>query len=218
MAIEHVRDRPIYLKNLNIDRYASGTRRQNKIQTLYDMRRELIQGFQDWRNQYKEPSQVEELHMISGETEESLAEGKTVQATVLRVHAHKAICGLESGITGILMKEDYIDDWRDVMELSDRLQEGDMLTCKIKSIQKNRHQVFLVCKDSEMRINRLQNNRDIDPYYHEDRSCFQSDQDKAQKQKELAKKHFKPRMIVHPRFQNITADEAMEVCCLAYFC
>ena len=63
-----------------------------------------------------------------------------------------------------------------------------------------------------MRSNRLQNNRDIDPYYHEDRSCFQSDQDKARKEKELAKKHFKPRMIVHPRFQNITADEAMEIC------
>lgn len=213
MAIEHVRDRPSYLKNLDVEEYASGKNRQNKIQTFYDIKRELIQGFQDWRNQYEEPSQDEEFYMISGETEETLAEGKIVQVTVRRVQAQKAICGLESGMTGILMKEDYTDDWRDVIELSDRLHEGDMLTCKIKSIQKNRYQVFLVCKDSEMRSNRLQNNRDIDPYYHEDRNCFQSDQDKARKEKELAKKHFKPRMIVHPRFQNITADEAMEVCC-----
>ncbi|BAT85072.1 hypothetical protein VIGAN_04256600 [Vigna angularis var. angularis] len=210
MAIEHVRDRPSYLKNLDVEEYASGKNRQNKIQTFYDIKRELIQGFQDWRNQYEEPSQDEEFYMISGETEETLAEGKIVQVTVRRVQAQKAICGLESGMTGILMKEDYTDDWRDVIELSDRLHEGDMLTCKIKSIQKNRYQVFLVCKDSEMRSNRLQHNRDIDPYYHEDRSCFQSDQDKARKEKELAKKHFKPRMIVHPRFQNITADEAME--------
>ncbi|CAJ1916922.1 unnamed protein product, partial [Sphenostylis stenocarpa] len=210
MAIEHVRDRPSYLKNLDVEEYASGKKRQNKIQTFYDIKRELIQGFQDWRNQYEEPSQDEEFYMISGETEETLAEGKIVQVTVRRVQAQKAICGLESGMTGILLKEDYTDDWRDVIELSDRLHEGDMLTCKIKSIQKNRYQVFLVCKDSEMRSNRLQNNRDIDPYYHEDRSCFQSDQDKARKEKELAKKHFKPRMIVHPRFQNITADEAME--------
>ncbi|KHN38799.1 Transcription elongation factor SPT6 [Glycine soja] len=210
MAIEHVRDRPSYLKNLDVEQYASGKKRQNKIQTFYDIKRELIQGFQDWRKQYEEPSQDEEFYMISGETEETLAEGKIVQVTVRRVQAQKAICGLESGMTGILLKEDYTDDWRDVIELSDRLHEGDMLTCKIKSIQKNRYQVFLVCKDSEMRSNRLQNNRDIDPYYHEDRSCFQSDQDKARKEKELAKKHFKPRMIVHPRFQNITADEAME--------
>lgn len=148
--------------------------------------------------------------MISGETEETLAEGKIVQVTVRRVQAQKAICGLESGMTGILMKEDYTDDWRDIIELSDRLHEGDMLTCKIKSIQKNRYQVFLVCKDSEMRSDRLQNNQDLDPYYHEDQSCLPSEQDKTRKEKERAKKHFKQRMIVHPRFQNITADEAME--------
>lgn len=211
MAIEHVRDRPSYLKNLDVEEYAAGKIRQDKIETFYDIKRELIQGFQDWRRQYEEPSQDEEFYMISGETEETLAEGKIVQVTVRRVQAQKAICGLESGMTGILMKEDYTDDWRDIIELSDRLNEGDMLTCKIKSIQKNRYQVFLVCKDSEMRSNRLQNNRDLDPYYHEDRSCLQSEQDKARKERELAKKHFKPRMIVHPRFQNITADEAMEL-------
>ncbi|XP_073222726.1 transcription elongation factor SPT6 homolog isoform X2 [Cicer arietinum] len=210
MAIEHVRDRPSYLKNLDVEEYAAGKERQDKIETFYDIKRELIQGFQDWRKQYEEPSQDEEFYMISGETEETLAEGKMVQVTVRRLQAQKAICGLESGMTGILMKEDYTDDWRDIIELSDRLHEGDMLTCKIKSIQKNRYQVFLVCKDSEMRRDRLQNNHDLDPYYHEDRSCLQSEQDKTRKEKELAKKHFKPRMIVHPRFQNITADEAME--------
>ncbi|AES81104.2 putative ribonuclease H-like domain, transcription elongation factor Spt6, DNA ligase B [Medicago truncatula] len=210
MAIEHVRDRPSYLKNLEVEEYALANNREDKIETFYDIKRELIQGFQDWRKQYEEPSQDEEFYMISGETEETLAEGKIVQVTVRRVQAQKAICGLESGMTGILMKEDYTDDWRDIIELSDRLHEGDMLTCKIKSIQKNRYQVFLVCKDSEMRSDRLQNNQDLDPYYHEDQSCLPSEQDKTRKEKERAKKHFKQRMIVHPRFQNITADEAME--------
>ncbi|XP_054811877.1 transcription elongation factor SPT6 homolog isoform X2 [Prosopis cineraria] len=210
MAIEHVRDRPSYLKNLDVEEYAVGKKRQNKKQTFYDIKRELIQGFQDWRKQYEEPNQDEEFYMISGETEETLAEGKIVQATIRRVQAQKAICALESGLTGILMKEDYTDDWRDLVELSDRLHEGDILTCKIKSIQKNRYQVFLVCRESEMRSNRLQSNRNIDPYYYEDQSSQQSEKDKARKERELAKKHFKPRMIVHPRFQNITADEAME--------
>ncbi|CAI9779565.1 unnamed protein product [Fraxinus pennsylvanica] len=62
-----------------------------------------------------------------------------------------------------------------------------------------------------MRSNRFQNHRNMDPYYHEERSGLQSQQEKARKEKELAKKHFKPRMIVHPRFQNITADEAMKL-------
>ena len=212
MAVEHVRNRPRILKGLDVDLYASGKNRENKTETFYDIKRELMQGFQDWRKQYEEPSQDDEFYMISGETEETLAEGRIVQATVRRVQGQKAICVLESGLTGILMKEDYSDEWREA-ELSDRLHEGDILTCKIKSIQKNRYQVFLVSKESEMRSNRLQYVRNADPYYHEDRSRLQSEQDKARKEKELAKKHFKPRMIVHPRFQNITLDEAKEVCC-----
>ncbi|KAL5744973.1 hypothetical protein ACOSP7_026119 [Xanthoceras sorbifolium] len=211
MAIEHVRDRPDLLKTYLLDRHIKEKKRENKRETLYIIRRELIQGFQDWRKQYKEPSQDEEFYMISGETEDTLAEGRIVQATVRRVQGQRAICVLESGLTGMIMKEDYSDDWRDISELSDRLREGDILTCKIKSIQKNRYQVFLVSREGEMKSNRYQPVREQDPYYHEDRSNRQSEQEKARKEKELAKKHFKPRMIVHPRFQNITADEAMEL-------
>ncbi|KAK8629741.1 hypothetical protein V6N13_078570 [Hibiscus sabdariffa] len=210
MAIEHVRDRPSLLKSLRLDNYLESKKRENKRETFYDIRRELIHGFQDWRKPYKEPSQDEEFYLISGETEDTLAEGRIVQATVRRVQGGRAICALETGLTGMIMKEDYADDWRDIAELSDRLHEGDILTCKIKSIQKNRYQVFLVCKDSEMRSNRHQQAQNLDPYYHEERSSIQSDQEKARKEREMAKKHFKPRMIVHPRFQNITADEAME--------
>ncbi|GAV89269.1 hypothetical protein CFOL_v3_32687 [Cephalotus follicularis] len=210
MAIEHVRDRPSLLKTFRLDLYIETNSRQNKIETFYDIRRELLHGFQDWRKQYKEPSQDEEFYMISGETEDTLAEGRILQATIRRVQGQRAICVLESGLTGMLMKEDYSDDSRDIAELSDRLHEGDILTCKIKSIQKNRYQVFLVCRESEMRSNRNQHVQNLDPYYHENRSSLQSEQEKARKEKELAKKHFKPRMIVHPRFQNITADEAIE--------
>ncbi|GKV32699.1 hypothetical protein SLEP1_g41286 [Rubroshorea leprosula] len=213
IAIEHVRDRPNLLKafaiDLYIDQHVEEEKRENKRETFYDIRRELVQGFQDWRKQYKEPSQDEEFYMISGESEDTLAEGRIVQATVRRVQGGRAICALESGLTGMLMKEDYSDDWRDIVELSDQLHEGDILTCKIKSIQKNRYQVFLVCKESEMRNNRYQHARDVDPYYYEDRSALENQQEKARKE-ELVKKHFKERMIVHPRFQNITADEAMK--------
>ncbi|GMH28308.1 hypothetical protein Nepgr_030151 [Nepenthes gracilis] len=109
----------------------------------------------------------------------------------------------------MLTREDYSDDWRDG-DLTEKLHEGDILTCKIKSIEKNRYQVFLTCRENDKRSHRNQVVRNLDPYYQEDRSSLQSEQEKARKEKELAKKHFKPRMIVHPRFQNITADEAME--------
>ncbi|KAI7996881.1 hypothetical protein LOK49_LG10G02492 [Camellia lanceoleosa] len=210
MAIEHVREKPDLLKYFDVDEYAKSKKRENKRETLDNIRLELIQGFQDWRRQYVEPSQDDEFYMISGETEDTLAEGRIVQATVRRVQPQRAICGLESGLTGVLTKEDFSDDWRDNSDLSEKLHEGEILTCRIKSIQKNRYQVFLTCRENEMRSNRYQNNRDLDPYYHEDQSSSQFEKEKARKEKELAKKHFKPRMIVHPRFQNITADEAME--------
>ncbi|XVF13930.1 hypothetical protein REPUB_Repub09cG0012200 [Reevesia pubescens] len=136
----------------------------------------------DWRKQYKEPSQDEEFYMISSVTEDTLAEGRIVQATVHRVQGGRAICVLESRLNGMIMKEDYADDWRDIIELSDRLHESDILTYKINPFKR----IDIRC------------------------SCIQSEQEKARKEKELAKKHFKSRMIVHPRFQNITADEAME--------
>ncbi|KAL1821112.1 hypothetical protein ACET3Z_015981 [Daucus carota] len=210
LAIEHVREKPHLLKSLEVHEYAKSKQLESKIQTLNLIRLELIHGFQDWRKPYAEPSQDEEFCMISGETEDSLAEGRIVQATVRRVLPQKAICVLDSGLVGILGKEDYADDWKELPDLNEKLNEGEILSCKIKSIQKNRYQLFLSCKESEMRNNQYHNHQNLDPYYHEDRSSLPGDQDKTRKQKELGRKYFKPRLIVHPRFQNITADEAVE--------
>ncbi|XP_057785560.1 LOW QUALITY PROTEIN: transcription elongation factor SPT6 homolog [Salvia miltiorrhiza] len=210
MAIEHVREKPHLLRAVDVHEYAQQKNHLTKKETLNDIRLELMEGFQDRRRPFVEPGQDEEFYMISGETEEALSEGRIVQATVRKVQPQKAICVLESGLTGILTKEDYMDDWRDINDLNDKLRDGDILTCRIKSIQKNRYQVFLTCRESEMRNNRYQSHRKTDPYYHEERSNLQTVQEKARKEKELAKKHFKPRMIVHPRFQNITSDTAIE--------
>lgn len=212
MAIEHVREKPHLLKSLEVHEYAKSKQYENKLETLNNIRLELIQGFQDWRKQYAEPTQDEEFYMISGETEDTIGEGRIVQATIRRVQPQRAVCVLDSGLTGILSKEDYTDNWRDATDLTEKLNEGDILSCRIRSILKNRYQVFLSLRENEMRSDRYQNHRKLDPYYHEDRSQIAVSQDNiARKQKELAKKHFKPRMIVHPRFQNITADEAMEL-------
>ncbi|KAG8365970.1 hypothetical protein BUALT_Bualt17G0027300 [Buddleja alternifolia] len=188
MAIEHVREKPHLVRAVDIHEYTQQKNRPNKIETLNDIRLELIEGFQDRRRLYVEPSQDDEFYMISGESEETLCEGRMVQVTVRRVQPMKAICVLESGLTGILSKQDYTDDWTDINELTDKLNEGDILSCRIKSIQKNCYQVYLTCRGSDM-SNHFENNQDMD----------------------LAKTHSKPRMIDHPRFQNITADEAIEV-------
>ncbi|KAI3694464.1 hypothetical protein L1987_77429 [Smallanthus sonchifolius] len=210
MAIEHVRENPNLLKVLKVDAYVRSKNRENKKETLNHIRLELIQGFQDWRKPYVEPDQDEEFYMITGETEETLSEGQIVQATVRWVQPQRAVCVLDTGLTGILNKEDYSDDRRDC-DLTEKLDEGDILSCIIKSIHKKRHQVFLSCKESDLRGDRSRNKKAMDSYYHEDRDNLENEKEKARKAKELAKKHFKSRMIVHPRFQNITADEAMEL-------
>ncbi|KAG6427914.1 hypothetical protein SASPL_112161 [Salvia splendens] len=210
MAIEHVREKPHLLRAVDVHEYAEQKNHPNKKETLNDIRLELMEGFQDRRRPFAEPCQDELLHMITGETEEALSEGRIVQATVRNVQARRASCVLESGLTGILSKEDYMDDWRDIHDLSNKLCDGDILTCRIKSIQKNCYQVFLTCRESDMRSNRYQSRRMTDPYYHEERSTLPSVQEKARKEKELAKKRFKPRMIVHPHFQNIMCDAAIK--------
>ncbi|KAG8367790.1 hypothetical protein BUALT_Bualt16G0109400 [Buddleja alternifolia] len=110
------------------------------------------------------------------------------------------ICVLESGLTGMLSKKDY----------ADKLLECDILTCRIKSIQKNRYRVLLTCRESEMRSKCFERNQNMDLYFYKDWSNVDTEKEKARKKKKLAKKHLKARKIVHPRFRNITTDEAIK--------
>ncbi|KAL9860887.1 Transcription elongation factor SPT6 [Arabidopsis thaliana] len=203
MAIEHVRDEPASLRKIVLDEYLRSKNQEDKKETYSLIMRELSCGFQDWRSQFKEVDSDEEFYMISGETKETIGEGRIVQATVKKVTSGKAKCVLDCGLPGILLKEDYSDDGKDIVDLSNKLCEGDIVTCKVKSILKQRYHVLLVCKESEMRKHR--NLGDVDDYYHEEeRNSVLIEKEKVPKEK----KQFKSRMIVHPRFQNITAEQA----------
>ncbi|KAG0480412.1 hypothetical protein HPP92_011270 [Vanilla planifolia] len=169
------------------------------------IRDELIRGFKDWRRPCTEPTADEEFSMLTGETDDSLSEWKTVEVTVRFVQDNRVICMFDSGLKGLLFAEDFSDEGYD----PEKVKEGDILTCKIKNVNKSRCAVYLTCKESEMR-RRQYVPRNRDPYYHEDDVTLHSEQEKARKQKELSRKRFKSRMIFHPRFQNVTADEAME--------
>ncbi|KAM0918249.1 hypothetical protein ACQ4PT_008855 [Festuca glaucescens] len=207
MAIEHVRESPDFLKRLNIDEYIKSIPEElRKRDTLRDIKTELLCGFSDWRTLYAEPTPDEEFWMLSGETEDSLSDGKIVQVTVRLIQESRIVCTFDSGLKAIVLGDNYSDDGFDPESL--RIHQGDILTGKIKNVNRNRFQVYLTCKDSDMR--RSLSTRNHDPYYHEQAMVSQDELDKARKQKELAKKHFKPRMIVHPQFQNLTAEEAKQ--------
>ena len=56
------------------------------------------------------------------------------------------------------------------------------------------------------------NQQSRDPYYRPDPTFLRNEQDKARKRREEEKKKsFKPRMIVHPNFQNVALDDAVKV-------
>ncbi|KAL6610566.1 hypothetical protein ACP70R_040535 [Stipagrostis hirtigluma subsp. patula] len=208
MAIEHVREKPRLLRRLILEEYIKSIPEEfRKIETIRDIREELLCGFSDRRTPYTEPSPDEEFWLLSGETEETITEGRIVQVTVRHIQENKIICTFDSGLKAIVMADNYSDDGFDPE--SSQLREGDVLTGKIRNVNKNRFMVYITCKASDMR-RRPFSRGDQDPYYHEQDMTSQTEQDKFRKQKELAKKHFKPRMIVHPHFQNLTAEEAMQ--------
>ncbi|KAK7837534.1 transcription elongation factor spt6 like protein [Quercus suber] len=97
----------------------------------------------------------------------------------------------------------------DDVDLTDKLQAGHVLACKIKQIQKNRYQLIITCKESELNNSQCQNPCDVDPYYREHQMHALSQVEKSCRAV-VAKKNFIPRMIVHPHFRNMTADEAKE--------
>lgn len=211
--LKHVRNNPQLLKDFDINAYADNfeiEQGENKKLTLYDIKTELLHGFLDPRRPYEEHTQDEEFCLISGKNEDAFAEGRIVQAIVCRVLSHRAFCALDSGLIGMITKDDYSDEAAD-HSLTKRLREGDILTCKIKQIDKSRHQVLLTCKESELKSSRDQNLHELEPYYCGGQSSLVSHQEIACKE-DLKNKHFISRMIIHPHYENMTQNQAVEVC------
>ncbi|KAK8925663.1 hypothetical protein KSP39_PZI018098 [Platanthera zijinensis] len=208
MAIDRVRENSETLRSLLIPEYAKSILEKDgvdKRETLADIKFELLHGFKDVRYPFLEPNIDEEFSLLSGETDESLAEWRTVEATVLFAQDNRVVCSLDSGLRGFINAEDFSDEGYD----PEKVKKGDIMTCKIKNVNKSRYAVHLTCKESEMKRKHYAP-LNMDSFFHKDDVTLHSEQEKARKEKELAKKRFKPRMIIHPRFQNVTADEAME--------
>jgi transcription elongation factor SPT6 len=212
MAVEHVMTNPNVLSTVDIEEYAQDVevRGQTKrVQTLELIKSELQYGFREWRYDYTDPSPDEEFYMLSGESEETLAPGRLVQATVRKVQQNRVMCVLESGLLGFIQKED-ISDEPDVVP-SDKVAEGSMVTCRVKDVDRAKYIVDLTCKGSDLRGDFWGDRQRRDPYYSEDKNFLRLEYEKARKRKEEEKKKaFKPRMIVHPQFQNVPVDEAIK--------
>ncbi|KAL6226304.1 hypothetical protein ACLB2K_000267 [Fragaria x ananassa] len=135
MELQRITDQPSYLEKLDIEAYAKSKRLENKMQTLCGIRRELIQGFQDVRQNY-ELNEDEQFYTMTGETCDTLSEGSIVQAIVRRALPKVTICTVGAGLTCKLRREDFKDHGREISDLSQVMKVGDIITCKIKRLFK----------------------------------------------------------------------------------
>lgn len=102
------------------------------ISLLCFIQRELRRPFEDYREPYIEPSAEEEFFLLTGETKETLGDGKVVRATVRRVSESKILCALESGLPAWINPQDLPEELR---YRGRSMQEGDVLSCRVKEIK-----------------------------------------------------------------------------------
>ncbi|KAL1173906.1 hypothetical protein V6Z11_A05G444300 [Gossypium hirsutum] len=210
--LEYVKNEPQVLSTFDINDFSDNYEKEtgeNRRETFYLIKMELLHGFLDPRKPYKAPSPDEEFNMICGKNGTAVAEGRFVQAIVRHVRPQQAFCVLDSGLTGIIMKDDFLDE-DDDCSLQNKLHEGDHVSCKIKQIDKSKCQALLTCKESEMKRIKYENFGEVDPYYHEGGIIPLNQQHKSCIEEKLGKEHFMPRTISHPCFTNVAMDEAME--------
>lgn len=71
---------------------------------------------------------------------------------------------------------------------------------------------FLICRESDLRGDLSRDLHNHDKHYKPDTTFILNEQEKSRKKKEdINKKTFKPRPIVHPKFQNLSTEDAIEV-------
>lgn len=84
-AVEEILEQPDRLKDLDLDAFAEELARQgygNKQITLYDIRDELINRFKDNRLPYNGISVENRFRLLTGETQQSLFNGKMITCVV----------------------------------------------------------------------------------------------------------------------------------------
>ncbi|BBN03708.1 transcription elongation factor SPT6 [Marchantia polymorpha subsp. ruderalis] len=212
LAIEHVKKHPRYLASMDMEAYANFLAKDGPsrdLQTLLMIQAELQNGYQEWRVKYVSPTEEEAFFMLSGENEDTLTEGCLVHATVRKVQQNRVMCVLESGLMGIIHQKDLSDE--NNVDPADKVSEGSIVTCRVKEVNKAMFLVNLTCKGSQLRGENWTPRRPKDPYFNQDTSFLRAEQEKAKKKSDEEKrKAFKPRMIVHPQFQNVSLADAIE--------
>jgi transcription elongation factor SPT6 len=231
MAVEHVKDNPVLLTNVDVQKYSDMVEERDgisKFYTLQDIVNELLHGYKEWRYPYRPPSEEELFTLMTGETDETIGLGRLVTVRVKEITPRGIKCDVGNGLPGFIQKEDFSDeiDPDQDLDLRELVPVGSMITCRIKNIRKSimvedikgdtkpprYYSADLTCKGAIMRTDDWGKIRLKEKYFSQEALNSHNEKEKAKKAKDDAKrKSFKPRMIVHPQFQNVSMTDAIEV-------
>ncbi|KAH7314514.1 hypothetical protein KP509_21G005900 [Ceratopteris richardii] len=220
LAVDYVRSHPHIMQHLDIDAYILHEKEKHgttKPETLKDIYMEFLHWFKEWRYSYTSPSDEEIFTLLTGETEQTMGVGKLLTVKVIGVVERGIRCELGNGLLGFIQKDDFSDDPSVDYQ---QIPIGSMITCRVKNINKRiiddsprirYYSVDLTCRGNSMRVDDWERVWSKEAYFDREALKSSNEQEKATKAKDDEKrKSFKPRMIVHPQFQNISMSDAIE--------
>ncbi|CAE6414499.1 unnamed protein product [Rhizoctonia solani] len=195
------------LEELSLDDFAQLLKdmsNEQKRHTLNMIREELLRPFGDQRELFVAPDEWKVMTMLSGETIKTLAPGRVISVSVLRIMKSFVSVRLDSGVDGIINLE-YIDR-EPGQSVEQVLRKGQTIQAVIIAINLKKLSVELSARATDIEKGDAQTRMpQFDQYY--DKYAAQRLQDELHRKKMRAAESSR-RIIKHPNFHNFNSTQA----------
>ncbi|KAG9097196.1 Transcription elongation factor spt6, partial [Ceratobasidium sp. 370] len=195
------------LEELSLDDFAQllkSMSNEQKRHTLNMIREELLRPFGDQRESFVEPDEWRVMTTLSGETMKTLAAGRVISVSVLRIMKSFVSVRLDSGVDGIINLE-YIDR-EPGQSVEQVLRKGQTIQAVIIAINLTKLSVELSARATDIENGDAQTRiPKFDQYY--DKHAAQRLQDELHRKKMRAAESSR-RTIKHPNFHNFNSTQA----------
>ena len=202
--------------------YLESTGAGKSLEVLREIRAEFRHPFEDLRPAWMPLSAEDEFALLTGETMHTLASGKIIQCTVKKIEGPRdgrgarAVCMLDSGVTGYVEKFDVSDD-QYFERIEEKVAPGQVITARVKAngVDVYNFTVQLACAsrvlhpDETAQWEQHIHANESNPYYTMTKQKGEERPKKPASKKDK-RPPFVPRKIDHPNFQNVSPMEAQD--------
>ncbi|OAV88590.1 hypothetical protein PTTG_01510 [Puccinia triticina 1-1 BBBD Race 1] len=194
------------LDDLNLDDFAEELCRlmqQKKRLTLYQIRSELQNPYQETRAQFEPLTPDQMFDLWTGENEATLSQGTLIPVKITRVRDRGLAVRLDSGIEGFIDQNYMVDEGTPDMS---KFSVGSTTQAVVVEIHKDRFSVELNSQPHYVAANSGGRKKvETDPYF--DMSQMEIDKDRVETKKKTGSRRTQ-RVIKHPNFHNFNAGQA----------